>query len=243
MIFCSGAVSQLDTFDYKPELIKRHGQPMPGGEKLITFQGEQGNLTKSPWEFRPYGQSGKMVSDLVPHLGELADEMCFIHSLTGKTNTHGPGENFMSHRLHARWLPQHGRVGDLRPRQRERHAAGVRRHPRSARRAAVGRAILGLRVSARRVSGTVSTPRKPIRNLRGPPAFSPATDRATRDFLAALNRHHLERFPGDTELAARIASYELAARMQLSRARSRRHFQRAGAHSEDVRRRRRRAIR
>ena len=96
MIFCSGAVSQVDTFDYKPEIIKRHGQPMPGAEGLVTFQGAQGNLNKSPWEFRPRGQSGKMVSDLVPHLGALADEMCFIHSLTGKTNTHGPGENFMA---------------------------------------------------------------------------------------------------------------------------------------------------
>jgi hypothetical protein len=96
VIFCSGACSQLDTFDYKPELIKRHGQPMPGAEGLKTFQGDQGNLTKSPWEFKPRGQSGKMVSELVPQLGELADEMCFIHSLTGKTNTHGPGENFMS---------------------------------------------------------------------------------------------------------------------------------------------------
>ena len=79
VIFCSGACSHLDTFDYKPELIRRHGQPMPGQEKLITFQGEQGALTKSPWEFKPRGQSGKMISDLVPHLGALADEMCFIH--------------------------------------------------------------------------------------------------------------------------------------------------------------------
>ena len=96
MIFCAGACSQLDTFDYKPELIKRHGEPMPGADGLVTFQGKQGNLTKSPWEFKPRGQCGKMVSDLVPMLGDLADDMCFIHSLTGKTNTHGPGENFMS---------------------------------------------------------------------------------------------------------------------------------------------------
>ena len=95
MIFCSGAVSQIDTFDYKPELIKRHGQKMPGAEGLITFQGEQGNLTQSPWAFKPYGKSGKMISDLVPNLAALADDLCFIHSLTGKTNTHGPGENFM----------------------------------------------------------------------------------------------------------------------------------------------------
>ena len=95
MIFCSGACSNLDTFDYKPDLIKYHGHPLPGGDKLITFQGEQGNLTKSPWEFRPRGQCGKMISDLVPQLGSLVDDLCFIHSLTGKTNTHGPAENFM----------------------------------------------------------------------------------------------------------------------------------------------------
>src|SRR5205085_5279858 len=89
-IFCSGACSHLDTWDYKPELIKRHGQPLPGGEALVTFQGQQGALTQSPYAFRPRGQCGKYTSDLLPHLGELVDEMCFIHSLTGKTNTHGP---------------------------------------------------------------------------------------------------------------------------------------------------------
>ena len=96
MIFCAGACSQLDTFDYKPALIERHGQPLPGSDKLITFQGEQGNLTQSPWKFRPRGQSGKMISDLVPHIGAMADDICFLHSLKGKTNTHGPGENYMS---------------------------------------------------------------------------------------------------------------------------------------------------
>ena len=96
VIFCSGACSQIDTFDYKPELIKRHGQAMPGGDKLLTFQGEQGMLTKSPWEFKPRGESGKMISILLPQMAELADDMCFLHSLTSKTNTHGPGENFMS---------------------------------------------------------------------------------------------------------------------------------------------------
>src|SRR5882724_1846072 len=51
-IFCSGACSHLDTWDYKPELTKRHGQKMPGGEKLVTFRGKSGNLVKSPWEFK-----------------------------------------------------------------------------------------------------------------------------------------------------------------------------------------------
>ena len=63
-----------------------HGQAMPG-EKVVTFQGAQGSLQKSPWEFKPRGESGKMVSTLVDNIGELADDICFLHSLTGKTNT------------------------------------------------------------------------------------------------------------------------------------------------------------
>src|ERR1700733_3051411 len=58
-IFCSGACSHLDTWDHKPELIKRHGQALPDADKVVTFQGAQGNLTKSPYAFRPRGQSGK----------------------------------------------------------------------------------------------------------------------------------------------------------------------------------------
>src|SRR5436305_13961761 len=58
-IFCSGACSHLDAWDYKPELVKRDGQPMPGGEKLVTFQGANGNLRRSPYQFKPRGQSGK----------------------------------------------------------------------------------------------------------------------------------------------------------------------------------------
>ena len=81
-IFCTGACSHLDTWDYKPELIKRDGQPLPSTEKVVTFQGENGNLTKSPYAFRQHGQSGKWISDLLPNLAELVDEMCFIHSLT-----------------------------------------------------------------------------------------------------------------------------------------------------------------
>ena len=57
-IFCPGAVSQIDTFEFKPELQKRSGQPLPGEEKFVSFQGANGNLMKSPWEFHQRGQSG-----------------------------------------------------------------------------------------------------------------------------------------------------------------------------------------
>ncbi len=216
MIFCSGAVSQIDTFDYKPELIKRHGQPMPGAEGLVTFQGQQGNLTKSPWEFRPKGQSGKMVSDLVPHLGALADEMCFIHSLTGKTNTHGPGENFMATGFTLDGFPSMGAWATyaLGSENDELPAYVAVPDPRGAPQSAGNFWGPGFLPAA--FQGTDFNATQPLRNLSRPSAFSPATDRATREFLATLNRHHLEKFPGDSELAARISSYELAARMQLS---------------------------
>src|SRR4030095_6023782 len=95
VIFCSGALSHVDSWDYKPELVKRHGQPMPGSEQLVTFQGANGALTKPLWEFRRRGKSGKMISEMLPNLAELADDLCSIHSMTANSNTHGPAENQM----------------------------------------------------------------------------------------------------------------------------------------------------
>ena len=105
VIFCAGAVSQLETWDYKPELLKRDGQPLPGGPP-VTFQGPSGNLARPQYEFRPRGQSGKMVSDMLPQLAELTDEIAFIHSLTSKSNTHGPAENFLSTGFALGWISE-----------------------------------------------------------------------------------------------------------------------------------------
>ncbi|MBU6173907.1 MAG: DUF1501 domain-containing protein, partial [Planctomycetes bacterium] len=95
VIFCAGAVSQLETWDYKPELIRWDDKPLPGGP-AVTFQGPAGNLARPQYPFRQRGQTGKWVSDLIPHLAELTDEIAFVHSLTSKSNTHGPAENFLS---------------------------------------------------------------------------------------------------------------------------------------------------
>lgn len=216
MIFCSGAISQVDTWDYKPELIKRHGQPMPGGDKLITFQGQQGNLMKSPWEFKPRGQSGKMVTDLLPRLGELADEMCFLHGMTGKTNTHGPGENFMCTGFTLDGFPSAGawttyalgsEADDL-----PAYVAipDVRGTPQSS----VNCWGPGFLPAA--FQGTSFNASKAVRNLAIPNGITGTTDAATRAFLQRQNHRHLQNYVGDSQLAARIASYELAARMQLS---------------------------
>ncbi|MBX3731175.1 MAG: DUF1501 domain-containing protein [Verrucomicrobiae bacterium] len=216
VIFCSGATSHLDTFDYKPELIRRHGQPLPGAEGLITFQGEQGALTRSPWEFRPRGECGKMVSDLLPRLGDLVDDLCFIHSMQGKTNTHGPGENFMSTGSTLDGFPSLGAwvTYALGSEDQDLPAYVAIPDPRGKPQNSVNNWAPGFLPAA--FQGTDFNAAQPVRNLARPPAISADTDGATRGFLQRLNEQHLERHPGDTELAARIASYELAARMQTS---------------------------
>jgi hypothetical protein len=215
-IFCSGACSHLDTFDYKPELIKRNGQPLPGAEKLVTFQGEQGALAKSPYPFTPRGESGKMISGLLPKLGDLADQMCFIHSLTTKTNTHGPGENVMSTGFNLDGFPSLGAWTNyaLGSENRDLPAFVAIPDPRGVPQSSGNNWNAGFLPAV--FQGTAFNAEKPIRNLKPPAGVSPENDGATRDFLKRLNEKHLEEFPDDTDLAARIASYELAARMQRS---------------------------
>jgi hypothetical protein len=77
----SGAASQCDTFDYKPELIKRHGEKFDPGGKVELFQSNPGACMKSPWDWKQYGQCGKWISDLVPHLATCVDDIAFIHSM------------------------------------------------------------------------------------------------------------------------------------------------------------------
>jgi len=219
VIFCSGALSHIDTWDSKPELIKRHDQPLPGsGEKLVTFQGENGNLTRSPWEFKPRGESGKMISDLLPQLAELADEFCFIHSMTAKSNTHGPAENQMSTGFTLDGFPSMGSwVSYALGTENEDLPAYVAiPDPRGV--PQIGPNHWNSAFLPAAFQGTAFNADKPIPNLATPPSIGPGAEVATRDLLMLLNERHLAERPGDSQLAARIASYELAARMQLSAA-------------------------
>lgn len=215
-IFCTGACSHLDTWDYKPELIKRDGQPLPSTDKLITFQGENGNLTKSPYAFRQRGQTGKWTSDLLPQLGELVDEMCFIHSMTAKSNTHGPAELQMNTGFTAEGFPSMGAwtTYALGTENRDLPAYVAIPDPRGVPQAGPLNWTNGFLPAA--FQGTNFNADQPIQNLSRPASISPETDAATRDFLKQLNEGHLRRHPMDAELNARIAAYELAARMQLS---------------------------
>lgn len=216
VIFCSGAISHVDTFDYKPELIRRDGQPLPGSERLVSFQGPNGNLTKPLWKFRPRGESGKMVSDLVPKIGELADEICFIHSLTNKSNTHGPAENVMNTGFIFDGFPSMGAWVNfaLGSENQDLPAFVAIEDPRGMPQSGANNWASGFLPAA--FQGTPFSSTKPIRHLQRPEAVSTETDRAVRDALRVLDEQHLARFPGDQQLAARIASHALAARMQLS---------------------------
>lgn len=215
MIFCSGAVSHVDTFDYKPELVKRSGQPLPGGEKLVTFQGEQGNLVAPQWTFKPRGESGKMVSDLLPNLAELADDMCFIHSMTAKSNTHGPAENQMSTGYTLDGFPSIGAWVSyaLGSESADLPSFVAIPDPRGVPQAASNNWSSAFLPAV--FQGTAFNADKPIANLSRPAEISSATEAATLKLLKRLNARNLEQHPGDTDLAARIASYELAARLQL----------------------------
>ncbi len=215
-IFCSGACSHLDTWDYKPELIKRDGQPLPSTEKVITFQGENGNLTKSPYAFKQRGASGKWTSDLLPNLGELVDEMCFIHSLTARSNTHGPAELQMNTGFTAEGFPSIGAWTSyaLGTENQDLPAYVAITDPRGVPQSGPLNWTNGFLPAA--FQGTNFNADQPIANLARPKTVSADADVATRDFLKLLNDEHLKQNPGDTELSARIAAYELAARMQLS---------------------------
>ncbi|HEY1067389.1 MAG TPA: DUF1501 domain-containing protein, partial [Pirellulales bacterium] len=89
-IVCSGGVSQVDAFDYKPALKKYHGQPLPSEEKPDVFFGKVGLLHQSFWNFQQRGESGLWISDLFPKLSEVADELTIIRSMKAETSNHTP---------------------------------------------------------------------------------------------------------------------------------------------------------
>lgn len=216
MIFCSGALSHIDTFDWKPELVKRHGQMMPNADAAVTFQGENGAIAQPLFEFRPRGACGKMTSDLLPQLGSLADDWCFLHSLTTKSNTHGPGENCMSTGFTLDGFPSVGSwtTYALGTENQDLPAFVAIPDPRGVPQAGVNNWGAGFLPAV--FQGTAFNAQRPIANLKPTADITDREATATRRLLQDLNARHLAQFPGDTELAARIASYELAARMQLS---------------------------
>jgi hypothetical protein len=214
-LFCSGAISHLDTFDWKPELERLDGTPMPGGEGLVTFQGEQGNLARSRWPFRPRGECGMKVSDLLPRLAQRIDRMCFLHGMTAKSNTHGPAENQMSTGFTLEGFPGIGawvsyalgaECDDLPAFVAIPDPRGL---PQS-----MGNHWASAFLPAS-FQGTPFSANRPIAHLAPPAGAGEDEDRAVRALTRELDARRLGRIGGDPDLEARIASFELAARMQL----------------------------
>jgi uncharacterized protein (DUF1501 family) len=214
VIFCAGAVSQLETWDYKPELIRWDDKPLPGGP-AVTFQGPAGNLARPQYAFRPRGQTGKWVSDMIPHLAELTDDLAFVHSLTSKSNTHGPAENFLSTGSVLDGFPSLGAwtTYALGSENQDLPSYVAIPDPRGVPQNGANNWGPGFLPAA--FQGTTMSSKSPVRHLSAP-GVSANADQATRSLLQKMNTRHLAANPGDQKLAARIASYELAARMQLS---------------------------
>ena len=215
IIYCPGAVSPLDTFDYKPELERFHGQKPPG-VPAVTFEGPSGNIAKPFWDFRPRGKSGKMVSDLLPHMGGLVDDVSFVHSLHTQTSAHPQGENFFNTGFTMEGFPSIGGwlTYALGTENQELPAFVAINDPRGLARS--GKNNFGSGFLPAAYQGTDFNAKSPPSNLDRPDKYSASDDRSTVDLLNRLNAKHLEKFPDDADLAARIASYELAGKMQVS---------------------------
>jgi len=214
-LFMTGGVSHIDTFDPKPMLKKHHGKPLSGFGEIVVRQGYPGPLMASPYSFKKYGQSGIEVSELFPHMGSIIDDVALIRSGYGKSNDHvlahyewNTGSLLMGFPSVGSWV-NYG----LGSENRNLPGYVVIHDPRGGPNAGVANWNSGYLPAAHQ--GTVFRPTgDPILDLRPPAGMPPGQQRARLDHLARLNEEHASRYPGSSELAARIASYELAYNMQ-----------------------------
>ncbi|MDB5298439.1 MAG: hypothetical protein JWO87_102 [Phycisphaerales bacterium] len=219
-LFMVGGPSHVDTFDYKPELQKLNGKPVPDSLRKAVertrfanvFHGCKDELLASPFSFKQYGQSGTWISELYPHLARHADDLCFIHSIQADSNNHGPA----SYQMH---------TGDIRP-GKASLGSWVTYGLGTANQNLPGYVLLfeagPLGGAANYANGFLPAAFQPTRlrdrgapvlDLLPPDEFAPG-QRASLDLIQQLNRSHLEGRQGYSELEARIASYELAYSMQ-----------------------------
>jgi hypothetical protein len=218
-LYMVGGPGQMDTFDYKPLLQRLDGKPCPESFKK-TLSAKHANvphgcknaLMASPFKWKQYGKSGTYVSDLFPHVAKHVDDLCFIHSMQADSNNHGPA----SYQMH---------TGEIRP-GKASLGSWTTYGLGSENADLPGYVVLfdagPLGGAANYSNGFLPASFQPVRwRDRGPPALdlSPPADfadaqRDTLDLVQALNAAHRKERPRDDALEARIASYELAYRMQ-----------------------------
>jgi hypothetical protein len=215
-LFMTGAPSQMDTFDYKPELQKRDGQALAGADVKTGFFTTSGKCLKSPFKWAQYGRSGTWVSDILPHLAQHVDDMAFIHSMHLEANNHAPasmelmcGQNrpglpslgaWMTYGLGVenRNLPHFVVMHDAKPRGDDQiWSAGF-----------LPKSYQAMALNAQR--------KESIDNLVRSAGRTEAQQRSQLDLLGRLNRLHAESRPTQADLPARIESFELGFRMQTA---------------------------
>ncbi len=221
-IFCPGGMSQVDTFDYKPELERRAGTPFDPGGQLQFFASKPGNCRPSHWTFRQHGESGLWMSDLFPRLATCVDDMTFIYSMHSKSALHGPGCFMMNTGSTLPGFPSMGSwvTYGLGSEAEDLPSFVVLPDPRGLPPGGIinwGAGFLPAEYQATMLE--TSDARQPIADLVPPERFTQATqdiDQAGLEFLDRLNGIHQVARSGNSELSARIKSYEMAARLQLS---------------------------
>ncbi len=219
--FMSGAASHIDLFDFKPELIKRDGEPSDFGEPVEAFQNGLGPWLKPIWDFKPYGASGKMLSDAVSPLGSVVDEMAFVHNMVSKSGVHSAATLLQSTGFLVPGFPGAGcwvsyGLGSINenlptfvvlPDHRGFGSNGVKNWDAS--------------FLPAQHAGTIIYPGRsdPIADLFPHAAgdfITEQSEQRTQQLLGQLNREHAASRLGDARLEGRIRSYELAAKMQLA---------------------------
>lgn len=217
-LFMNGGPSQVDTWDYKPELAKRDGTDLAGFDNKTGFFPDQvGPLMKSPFEFRQCGQSGSWASELFPHMAEHVDKMAFLHSCYTDSNNHSPALFMINTGMTRMGFPCVGSwamygLGSV---SRDLPGFVVMSDPLERGLPKGHASNWGAGFLPGVYQGTHLRPKGPaIGNLAPPEGVSPERQRRQLDLFKRLNAAHLERRPGESELAARIESFELAYRMQ-----------------------------
>ena len=219
-LFMGGAASHVDLFDFKPELIKRHGEKWDPGETVELFQSSPGKTFKSPWEWAQYGQCGKPLTSIVSELGECVDEMAFIHNVLGKTGVHSQATYLQATGFQRPGFPGMGAwvsygLGSLNDNLPAfvvlpDHRGYASNGPKNWSSAFLPALHQGTTLFPGRAN--------PIADLHPPEGsfVTAKSEAATQSLLAKFNREHAASREADSRLDARIKSYELAARMQLS---------------------------
>jgi hypothetical protein len=219
-LFMNGGVSQMDTFDYKPELIRRHGEKVDFGLQAAATS-IPGAVMKSPFQWKQHGTCGRWVSSVFPQMARFVDDLAFLMAMASKTNVHGPASYMQNTGFVTPGFPCMGAwisyaLGSL---SENLPSFVVLPDHRGLPYNNTGNFSAGFLPAAH--AGTIikASAATPIANLHPPVGSAHITTTSESEglkLLRELNLRHLEEHPGDSRLEARISSFELAAKMQLA---------------------------